>query len=135
MHVTCDPNAKNDVIPKDSAPFGYAPMLFQNDVGTQLVASTTKTSLSAETVEAFGDLCQWHLMAYFQKYSEEGGDAAAPPGSVKPSMQIQGEITKAKWTEYLSQWKAEKKDAAAARARGIVLTRWRRRARVSSAWE
>jgi len=117
MHVSCDPNVK-DSIGKNNASFGWAPMRFQNDVGTQLVASTTKDPLSAEIVEAFGDFCQWHLTPYFQKYGEEGGDAAAPAGSVKPSMQALAEITNVKWAEYLSQWKAEKEDAAAARAHG-----------------
>jgi hypothetical protein len=117
MHVSCDPNAKEVMLSKNDSSFGFAPMLFQNDVGTQLVASTTKVPLSAEIVEAFGDFCQWHLTPYFQKYSEDGGDAAAPANSAKPSRQVLTQITNAKWTEYLSQWKAEKKDAAAAHAR------------------
>ena len=114
MHVNCDPNT-NNVLSKHSSLFGFAPMLLQNDVGTQLVASTTKTPLSAEIVEAFGDFCQWHLTPYFEQYCQNAKTAEAPVGGIK---QVLDQITNAKWTEYLSQWKAERKDAAASSARG-----------------
>lgn len=114
MHVNYDPNASN-VLSKNSAPFGFAPMLFQNDVGTQLVASTTKNPFSTETVEAFGDFCQWHLTPYFEQYCEKARDAAAPVSGTK---KVLDQITNTNWTKYVSQWKAERKDAAASSARG-----------------
>lgn len=107
-------------------------MTYQDGVGTQLVASAAIEHLSADTVEAFGNFCQWHLTPYFEKYSEEGGDAVAPAGRAKPSKQDLSEITSTNWARYLAQWKAEKKDAAAAAANG---TRVYTLAKASSGFE
>jgi len=59
MHLSLDPTIRN--MQKNVAPFGFAPLLFQSMVGTQLVASTAKTPLSVRTVHAFCDFCQHHL--------------------------------------------------------------------------
>jgi hypothetical protein len=118
MHVSCDPKAQFDVQNKDSAVFGMAPMRYQDNVGIQLVACSTKFPLVVEVAQMFGDFCQWHLTPYFQKYSEEGGDTAATVGSLKPSVRVLSQITNSKWHDYMTQWRAEKQDAAAAKARG-----------------
>jgi hypothetical protein len=128
MHLSCDPDAELDPQNHGSSSFGWAPMLFQSNVGTQLVArvanrknllaGASNKHLSVETVQAFGDFCQWHLAPYMQKYGEEGGDDAAAPDSVKPSAHVLSQITNVKWTEYLSQWKAEKEDVTAVEAHG-----------------
>jgi hypothetical protein len=118
MHLSSDLKAKCPPLTSDKSSFGCAPERFQDNVGTQLVASATKKQLSVETVQAFGDFCQWHTEPYFQWYDEQGGDAAAAADGTKPSVRVLGQITNVKWTEYFSQWKAEKEDAAAAKARG-----------------
>jgi hypothetical protein len=118
MHVSCDPKAQFDPENKNSAVFSMPPMRHQDNVGTQLVACITKRPLVVEAVQIFGDFCQWHLTPYFQKYSEEGGDTAAAVGSLKLSVRVLDQITNNKWHEYMTQWRAEKQDAAAAKARG-----------------
>lgn len=104
MHLSLDPTIRS--MQKNVAPFGFAPMLFQSNVGTQLVASTAKTPLSIRTVHSFCDFCQHHLADYFEEYSDSGGDAAARPGSVKPSERVLDQITAAKFTEFLSNWRS-----------------------------
>jgi hypothetical protein len=116
MHIGCDPEAKWTGKP-DCATFGWAPMKYQDGVGTQLVASAAMKHLSAETVEAFGDFCQWHLMPYVQSSFEQEEDED-PRAAVQARQQVLDQMTNAKWTEYTAQWKAEKKDAAAAKERG-----------------
>ena len=103
VHLSLDPTVKN-MAGKDTAPFGFAPRLFQSNVDTQLVASTAKTNLSTQEVHAFCDFCQHHLADYFEECSEQGGDAAAPAGRVKPSQRVLDQITHAKFTEFLSNW-------------------------------
>ncbi|GAB7332636.1 hypothetical protein MBLNU13_g04400t1 [Cladosporium sp. NU13] len=102
MHVSLDPTIRN--MQKTIASFGFAPLLFQSKVGTQLVASTAKTPLSVRTVHAFCDFRQHYLAEYFEEYSNIGGDAAAWPGSVKPSERVLDQITYAKLTDFLSSW-------------------------------
>lgn len=96
-------------------------MLYQNDVGTQLVISGSKSNiLTAEKVEAFGNFCQWHLTSFFQWHGEKVSDDDRE-GDVAYGEELRGrvlkEITGVKWMEYLSQWKAEKENAAVAKAR------------------
>lgn len=102
MHLSLDPSVKS--MTKNTAPFGFAPALFQSNVGTQLVASTAKTPLSTREVHAFCDFCQHHLAEFFEEYSDLGGDAAARPGGVKPSVRVLDQITREKYTEFLSSW-------------------------------
>jgi len=117
MHIGCNPDIRSSDKP-DRASFGFAPMTYQDGVGTQLVASATMKHLSADTVEAFGDFCQWHLMPYTQRYMEETDEEVAAADMVKARKKVMGQMTNAKWTEYFVQWKAEKEDASAAKARG-----------------
>ena len=102
MHLSLDPSVKT--MQKKIAPFGFAPQLFQNNVGTQLVASAAKTPMSGKEVHAFCDFCQQHLAEYFEEYSDRGGDAAAPAGGVEPSKRVLDQITQAKYNEFLSKW-------------------------------
>jgi hypothetical protein len=118
MHVSCVPDDSQDRDGAEFVKFGWAVKGWPGDAGTQLVASGTMQHISVDRVAAFGDFCQWHLSPYFQKYSDGGGDAKAAAGSIKPSQQVLNEMTEEKWTEYLSQWNAEKDDAAAALAHG-----------------
>ena len=118
MHVSCVPNDSHDEKSANFVQFGWAVTAYPGDAGTQLVASATMQHLSIDLVAAFGDFCQLHLSAYFQKYEAEGGDRKAVADSIKPSQQVLNEATKEKWAEYFSQWKAEKEDAAAAAANG-----------------
>lgn len=99
-HLSLEPTIRN--MQKSIAPFGFAPLLFQSKVGTQVVASTSKTPLSVRTVHAFCDFCQHHLAEYFEEHSDVGGDAAARLGSVKPSAHILDQITYARYTQFLS---------------------------------
>ena len=115
MHVSLVPDGSPDGKGGKTAHFGWFAVRYpRREAGTQLVASDTMQHLSIDVVAAFGDFCQWHLGAYFNKYNADGGDQKAVAGSIKPSNQVLSEITNAKWTEYLAQWKAEKEDAAAA---------------------
>ena len=102
MHLSLDPSVKK--MAKNTAPFGFAPLLFQSNVGSQLVASTAKDPLFTEQVHAFCDFCQHHLAEYFEEYSDRGGDAAASAGSVKPSNRVLDQITCAKFNGFLSTW-------------------------------
>lgn len=120
MHVSCNPKAEVDTNAPDSASFGWTPAVQDHEAGTRLVASATMEHLSPETIDVFGDFCQWHLTPYFQAYDDQGGDSKAPAGSVKLSGSVLGEITKAKWAQYLAQWKSEKEDAAAAEACDVL---------------
>ncbi|GAB7335189.1 hypothetical protein MBLNU13_g07614t1 [Cladosporium sp. NU13] len=117
MHIGCNPKAKWTGKP-DCATFGFAPMMYQNDVGTHLVASATMGNLSAETLEAFCDFCQWHIIPYVRKYVEDKAAAERGTKFAKASKQVLDQMTNAKWTEYLEQWRAERKDASAAKERG-----------------
>lgn len=110
MHVSCDPKAESDAHNPDSASFGWTSKAHDSEAGTRIVASAALEHISADSVNAFGDFCRWHLTPYFQAYDDQGGDAKALAGSVMPSESVLGEITKAKWTQYLAQWKAEKED-------------------------
>lgn len=113
MHVSCDPTSSWE---KDRAAFGLAPLHWQNDVGTQLVVSGHMKHLRAQTVEAFGDFCQWHLTSYFQWCGENAFGDRRKIDEVRK--RVLAEITKLKWTEYLSQWKVEKIDQTVAKVRG-----------------
>jgi hypothetical protein len=57
-------------------------------------------------------------MPYTQRYMEETDDEVATADSAKSRKQVMDQMTNAKWTEYFAQWKAEKEDASAAKARG-----------------
>lgn len=65
---------------------------------------------------AIGDFCQWHLTAYFQDYGEKAGEDESNGTELRKKVLAQ--ITKAKWSEYLSQWQTEKEDTTVAEARG-----------------
>lgn len=123
MHVSCDPKAESDAQNPASASFGWTPKAHDSEAGTRIVASAALEHISADTVNAFGDFCRWHLTPYFQAYDDQGGDAKALAGSVMPSESVLGEITKAKWTQYLAQWIAEKEDVGGE----LELTLWKAR--------
>jgi hypothetical protein len=118
MHVSCVPDDSEDRNGAEFVQFGWAVKGWPGDAGTQLVASGTMQHLSVECVAALGDFCQWHLSPYLQRYQDEGGDAKAAAGTIKPSQRVLNEINEEKWTEFLAQWNAEKEDVAAALARG-----------------
>lgn len=107
MHVSCDP--------ADTA-FSRRPGREELNVGTQLIAFANQEDLTVETVEAFGDFCQFHLQPYFNWYFEEKGEGAATDAERRK--EVADEITNEKWEAYLKQWQTEKKNAAAAKARG-----------------
>lgn len=118
MHVSCDVHAQSDA-DVNIPPFGWAPMRYQNDVGTQLIARADRESLNCEIVETFGSFCHWHLVERIQKcWESEEADGIEDDGPNKHRRKVLDEITPEKWTEYQSQWKAEKAEVAAAKGRG-----------------
>ena len=127
MHVSCDPKAELDAQNPATASFGRTPKIHDSEAGTRIVASAALEHLSVDPVNAFGDFCRWHLTPYFQAYDDQGGESgyagALTAGSVMPSEAVLNEITKAKWTQYLTQWKAEKEDGAVSDV--LELTMWK----------
>ena len=105
MHVSCDPKAELDAQNPASASFGWTSKINGSEAGTRIVASAALEHISVDTVNAFGDFCRWHLTPYFQAYDDQDKDT-------RSSESVLGEITKAKWTQYLAQWKAEKEDVS-----------------------
>ena len=110
MHVSCDPKAELDAKNPSSASFGWTPIVHDSEAGTRLVASAAREHISPDTVNAFGDFCQWHLTPFFQAYDDQGGNAGGAADGVMRSESVLGEITKSKWAQYLAQWKPEKED-------------------------
>lgn len=125
MHVCCNPKAELDAQNPRSASFGWTPVVHDSEAGTRIVASAAFEHISIDTVNAFGDFCRWHSTPYFQAYDDQGeasGEDKAPTiGSAIPSDSVLGEMTKAKWAQYLAQWKAEKEDGSDA----LELTLWK----------
>ena len=113
MHIHCDPAIGG------SETFGLSTSGYiQRSIGTQLVASAYWQDLDADTVEAFSDYCQLHLMPSFERCNEEAEDAAKAR-VVSLRQGVLDDITPESWQKYFSQWKAEKKDIAAATTQGI----------------
>lgn len=107
MHVSCDPAAEGDTQDPSRRSFGHPSTPYQHDAGSQLVARPSREHLSADIVEAFGGFCQWHLVPYFRMFGNCKN--VKKLASRKEYIDwVLGEITEAKWTEYLAQWKAEK---------------------------
>lgn len=107
MHVSCDPAAKCDVQDPSRPSFGRPSLPFQHDAGTHLIASATREHLSTDVAKAFGDFCQWHLTPYFRMF-EFCRDIKMLASRDEYGDWVLGQITEAKWTEYLAQWEAEK---------------------------
>lgn len=113
MYISCNPKDELDAQDPRSASFGWTAKVHECEAGTRTVASATLEHISIDTVNAFSDFYRWHLTPYFQAYDDQGGDAKAlTAGSTMPSEGVLGEITKAKWTQSLAQWKAEKEDVS-----------------------
>jgi hypothetical protein len=51
--------------------FGFAPKRYLLDVGTHLVARADGQPLTGETVDTMASFCRFHLLAYFEKCSED----------------------------------------------------------------
>lgn len=132
LHIGCDPKAKWTSKP-DCATFGFAPMMYQHDVGTHLVASATMEHLSAETVEASCNFCQWYLMSYVQKHVEKKAAAVTAPKLAKLSKHVLNQMTNAKWTT--RSGRPRRRMHPPQRNAVAVLALLRRRARVSSTRE
>jgi len=106
LHVDCDPSS-------DDADFGYTDLpvecLISEEIGTHLVARADGKPLEAETVDAMADFCRFHLGPYFRRWEKRHS---------KHRQKVMDEITPAKWSIYLAQWKAEQAERLAAKSRG-----------------
>jgi hypothetical protein len=117
LHINCDPTLRedNDDDASYTPPFGFPHKYLLLDVGTQIVARTSGDPLDCDSVDAMVDFCRFHLPPYFQRCAEsadfEDIDDMSPQLTVL-RQKVMEQITPAKWSTYLSQWKAEKADKA-----------------------
>jgi hypothetical protein len=121
LHICCDPTLRKGSSDEDMPEFGWAPMRYNFDVGTHLVARGSGEPLTGETVDAMASFCLFHLSPYFQKCMEnshaEYVDEKSPSRS-ELRQKVMDQITPENWKTYLAQWKAEQIDKAAAESRG-----------------
>lgn len=107
MHRSCDPDAEPDEKNGNSS-FGFPPTWWDRDVGNVLIARKDRKALQADTAEAFGAYCAYHIGAYNQWQLERDGEAWFKKAMLD-------EITPAKWTTFMEQWRHEKEKDSASR--------------------
>jgi hypothetical protein len=107
LHIGCDPDITETMEYPGS--WGFAPMKWQNDVGSVIIARQDKKPLLPEHAEALADFCQEHVTPMIEAQNEsEWGAPGSVPGLRKDD--ILKEITKEKFLMYYASWKAGQTD-------------------------
>lgn len=96
-------------------------MLWDLGVGAHLLYRINDGPLTMEKVEAMADFCRFHLKPYFQrcaKFFEDENLDEMSPRRLEQRQKVVDQITPAKWSTYLAQWKVEQTDRSEAERRG-----------------
>ncbi|KAF2111354.1 hypothetical protein BDV96DRAFT_499663 [Lophiotrema nucula] len=101
LHLGVDP--KREDFMNGGYSFGFAPMGWQDDVGTVIVARKDKKPLLPEHVAALTKYCREGLEDYFQECAE---------GNMTKERVLK-EITKAKFETYYKKWQERQEDETA----------------------
>ncbi|KAF2133075.1 hypothetical protein P153DRAFT_284244, partial [Dothidotthia symphoricarpi CBS 119687] len=99
IYLGCDPKVRDNTA---GPSWGFAPMKWQNSVGSVLLMRQDKKTLLPEHAAALSDYCQFHLTDLFQRQidGEIGINAA----------RILREITEEKFKTYYETWKEDQDD-------------------------
>lgn len=105
MTMACDPKAARSEGGGD--PFGWAPLHWLGgEVPNVLIVRLDRKPLEPDTVEAFGDFCQFHLAEYMQWQMEAREADGADEAAIKQTVMEQ--MTPVNWAKYFSQWQKKK---------------------------
>jgi hypothetical protein len=98
LHLGCDPNV-TEGMEENKFSWDWAPMKWQNRVGSVIIARKDKKPLLPEHAEVLADFCQHHLARKFGECVEgEHGVPESIPGLGKDH--VLNETTNAKFLEY-----------------------------------
>ena len=112
MNLCCDPN--DDGGPSSRTPgslgWGWAPKIWQRDVGNVLIVRVDRKPLDEETVEAFADFCMDKVQPLFEHSLEVASPGDPPEQRSRARQRVLAEITPSKWKEWILEVRRKKRE-------------------------
>ena len=111
LHLETDPKMITWQHDPTKCTWGWAPFIWQNDVGNVLVVRQDKRDVTRHQVEALCHFCHFKMQPLFGQYLEQEGDperSLSYYSTILTKEQVMGHMTPEKYKEFFEEFKARK---------------------------